>query len=136
ARHATYPPLTDVMTDLAHPPQFTSIRSLRQPPMNPITPPGEADGVAHLEAYPELAPRRYAMGREQVMQAVLILFERRGWTVVSPPQSPEQAGSITLEAQAQTFLLGLPFDVAVRLDDRSDATYVDMRSASRYGTHD
>ncbi len=33
-------------------------------------------------------------------------------------------------------LLGFPADVAIRLIDEGTSTYVDMRSASRYGGHD
>jgi uncharacterized protein (DUF1499 family) len=41
-----------------------------------------------------------------------------------------------LEAVATTFLLGFPSDVAIRLTDEGESTYVDMRSASRYGRDD
>jgi uncharacterized protein (DUF1499 family) len=43
---------------------------------------------------------------------------------------------MTIEALAHTPLLGFPVDVAVRLTDEGTSTYVDMRSASRYGRHD
>jgi hypothetical protein len=37
---------------------------------------------------------------------------------------------------AKTMILGLPVDVSIRITDEGDTTYVDMRSASRYGRHD
>ena len=43
---------------------------------------------------------------------------------------------MTIEALAHTPWLGFPFDIAVRLTDEGTSTYVDMRSASRYGRHD
>ena len=33
-------------------------------------------------------------------------------------------------------VLALPVDVAMRVTDEGTSTYVDMRSASRYGSHD
>ena len=45
-------------------------------------------------------------------------------------------GSITLEGVAYSFILGFPADVAIRIDDDQTATFVDMRSASRYARHD
>jgi uncharacterized protein (DUF1499 family) len=41
-----------------------------------------------------------------------------------------------LNAVAYSYLLGFPSDVSVRIEDRGESTYVDMRSASRYGRHD
>jgi uncharacterized protein (DUF1499 family) len=41
-----------------------------------------------------------------------------------------------LEAIDRTFLLRLPDDVTVRLRPRADGTRIDVRSASRIGTHD
>jgi len=137
--YTTHPPLTDVMTDLTYPPQFTYADKLRHEPMNPIMPISQANGLVHIAAYPELTPRRYEHARDQVVTAVLTLLERRGWTLLTPEplQEPEEGSAVTtIEAAAKTFLLGIPFDVAIRVEDRADATYVDMRSVSRYGPHD
>lgn len=139
ALYSAHPPLTDVMTDVAYPPEFIHAAKLRQPPMNPIVPLSQSVGLAHLAAYPALAPRRFEYAREQVLEAVLALMERRGWTVLTPLPEEAEGGvnaTSTVEAAAKTFVLGIPFDVAVRVEDRSDATYVDMRSVSRYGPHD
>lgn len=139
AHYTTYPPLTDVMTNVVDPPQFVYADKLRHGPMNPVIPISQVDGLVHIATYPDLTTRRYEHAREQVVAAVLVLFERRGWALLTAgsPQVPgESSAPVTLEAAAQTLVLGIPFDVAVRVEDRADATYVDMRSVSRYGSHD
>jgi uncharacterized protein (DUF1499 family) len=41
-----------------------------------------------------------------------------------------------LEAIDRTFLLRLPDDITVRIRGRADGSRIDVRSASRLGTHD
>ena len=51
-----------------------------------------------------------------------------------PPQPPREKGSV--RAVAFTPLLRFADDVAIRLEESPAGTRVDMRSASRTGTHD
>ena len=48
----------------------------------------------------------------------------------------EPAGDILLQGATRTLVLGLPFDVAIRLREEAQTTFVEMRVASRYGPHD
>ena len=64
------------------------------------------------------------------------VLANRGWRIVGPTEFPPEATEITIEAQANSPLLGFPSDVAIRLIDEDTSTYVDMRSTSRYGPHD
>jgi len=139
ALYVTRPALTDVTTDVVSPPDFVLAPRLRDEAMNPIEPLSQAAGLQHMESYPELTGRRYEQSREQVLNAVLAVVQRRGWSLLTPAPVDEAEGTVatmTIEATATTFLVGIPFDVAVRIEDRGDATFVDMRSVSRYGTHD
>jgi hypothetical protein len=54
----------------------------------------------------------------------------------STPVAAEAAETGLLQAVARTLVFGFPDDVAIRLRDTPDGTRVDMRSASRTGTHD
>lgn len=45
-------------------------------------------------------------------------------------------GDVILQGQTRTFILGLRFDVVIRLREEAETTMVDMRVASRYGGHD
>lgn len=139
ALYITRPALTDVTTDVVSPPEFVLAGKLRDEAMNPIEPLSQADGLQHMESYPELTGRRYEHSREQVLNAVLTLLQGRGWSLLTPAPIDEAEGtvvSMTLEATATGFIVGIPFDVAIRIEDRGDASFVDMRSVSRYGPHD
>jgi hypothetical protein len=46
------------------------------------------------------------------------------------------ANGVTLQGINRTFILGLRFDVVIRLREEAETTFVDMRVASRYGQHD
>jgi len=43
---------------------------------------------------------------------------------------------VTLQGEKRTLILGLNFDVLIRLREESETTLVDIRVASRYGPHD
>ncbi len=51
-------------------------------------------------------------------------------------EPPEPAGTARIQAETRTLVLGLSFDVMVRLREEAETTLVDVRVASRYGPHD
>ncbi len=55
---------------------------------------------------------------------------RAALAAVEPP------GDVVLQGATRTLLLGLPFDVVLRLREEEETTLVDLRIASRYGAHD
>ncbi len=135
-RGLSYPMLHDVSTDLDDPPAFVAAVRARTPDMNPIEPFTPEHKALQLEKYPLVTGRRYDMPFSRVLETVDKVLAGRGWRIVSPKQDGEEDGEITIEAEASTTLLALPVDVAVRVTDEETTTYVDMRSASRYGEHD
>ncbi|WP_159587419.1 DUF1499 domain-containing protein [Chelativorans xinjiangense] len=135
-RFAVHPPLVDISTDISRPPQFRRAAALRTPPMNALRPGRQEDSLLQQEAYPQLSGRRYEHARESVMEAVSALIAARRWRPLEPMPPAAGSSSITVEVVAHSFLLGFLSDVAIRIEDRGNATYVDMRSASRYGRHD
>lgn len=46
------------------------------------------------------------------------------------------ATGVTLQGEDKTLILGLRFDVVIRLREEAETTFVDIRVASRYGPHD
>ncbi|ANL45779.1 hypothetical protein AMC87_CH01052 [Rhizobium phaseoli] len=46
------------------------------------------------------------------------------------------ANGVTLQASHRTLILGLRFDILIRLREEAETTFVDIRVASRYGQHD
>lgn len=138
-RFFAYPALNDVSTDLVDPPRFTFLQAARTPQMNPFGPIGEAAATVQQERYPEITGRRYDLAADRILGIVRQLTADRGWTVVYAPNIAREepvAGDATFEAVAYSLLLAIPSDVAIRIVDEQGSTYVDMRSASRYGLHD
>lgn len=130
---ATTPRLTDVATDPEDPPQLSAART---PDMNPLSLPDPDRARLQQAAYPEVTGRRYDLAFEVVDQAVDALIQARGWPRVVP-LSPGNVGvELIVEAEARAPLLAIPVDVAIRLADEGGTTFVDMRSAWRYGSHD
>ncbi|WP_011580117.1 MULTISPECIES: DUF1499 domain-containing protein [Chelativorans] len=134
----TKPPLADISTDPTRPPPLQFAMSARLPPMNPVTSAAQETISLQRRAYEGLSGRLYEQPRENVVENVLRLMRDRGWQIVSPARraETEDGENIVLNAVAYSYLLGFPSDVSVRIEDRGESTYVDMRSASRYGRHD
>lgn len=54
--------------------------------------------------------------------------------VISGPAEPD--GVVRIQAETRTFILGLRYDIMIRLREEAETTLVDIRIASRYGPHD
>ena len=135
-RAYVHPELNDISTDTLDPPRFSDASRDRRAGMNPFAPITAEAARLQAERYPEVVGRRYDMPVDRVGNAVLALVERRGWHVDRKPEVELSSPEITIEAIATTVLLAFPADVAIRLTDEGASTYVDMRSASRYGKRD
>ncbi|MDZ5698803.1 DUF1499 domain-containing protein [Chelativorans sp. M5D2P16] len=135
-RIVIHPQLMDISTDISRPPRFEAAAALRAPPMNRLGAISQDDALLQADAYPDVAGRRYEHARSVVVDTVLELVESRGWRLLSPMPAGDGTGDVTIEAVGRSYLLGFPSDVAIRIEERWNATYVDMRSASRYGRHD
>lgn len=48
----------------------------------------------------------------------------------------EPVGVVRIQAETRTFILGLRYDIMIRLREEAETTLVDIRIASRYGPHD
>lgn len=132
----TLPALNDISTDTDDPPFLAWAAKVRTPGMNRVEPFTPEKRKLQLDSYPAATGRRYGAPISQVADAVSDVLDDRGWAVVERPAAPSDATEITIEALARTPVLGFPVDVAIRLIDEGASTYVDMRSASRYGSHD
>jgi hypothetical protein len=88
----------------------------RDPEDKPVKPQAEGGAVADApEAVPVPTPRPYD---DDVAQLI------------------RRANGVTLQGETRTLVLGLRFDVIIRLREEAETTFVDVRVASRYGPYD
>ncbi|MDQ2634769.1 MAG: DUF1499 domain-containing protein [Pseudomonadota bacterium] len=135
-RGVTLPMLNDVSTDTDDPPELALAAAKRTAGMNRIEPFTPERRKLQQDNYPAATGRRYEAPMTQVAEVVEDVLDGRGWQIVSSTDYSPNATEISIEAEASSPLLGFPADIVIRLIDEGSSTYVDMRSASRYGPHD
>ena len=131
-----YPRLSDISTDTAVPPPLDAAAKLRTTDMNPVGPILAEDAAIQADGYPDLTGRRYQLSADRVQELAASLVLARGWSFTQPPTPALDGGESFIEAVAKTMIMAMPVDVSIRITDEGETTYVDMRSASRYGRHD
>ncbi|HEV1999835.1 MAG TPA: DUF1499 domain-containing protein [Xanthobacteraceae bacterium] len=135
-RGATQPAISDITTDAADPPRFQAVALARPRGANAVAYPGIAAATLQRVAYPGIKPIEIDASADEAYNIMLSIVERRGWRVLDslPPRGAERDGRI--EAVAQTLIMGFREDVVIRVRAVERGVRVDMRSASRYGSHD
>lgn len=125
------PPIHDVTTDLAAPPQFQSL-PLRADNLAGVGSIAEWRRI-HAAGYPDIQPIMIRRPAADVMSDARKLASARGWDIA---RYDVAAGA--LEATASTSYIRFKDDVVVRVRPSADGTQsiVDMRSVSRVGISD
>lgn len=136
-RGALLPVLNDVTTDTENPPSFSLSRAAlearngRVPPEPPLQ-----ARLKQRQAYPQIGPLTLDVPAEEAFDLARQAAESRGWRIVETVRPGGRSGLGRIEAVDRTFLLRLPDDVTVRIRPIADGARIDVRSASRLGTHD
>ena len=125
------PPIHDITTDLADPPEFVRVAKLRNPGDNPVAYDGPEVGRRQREAYPDLAPLVLKAPRSKVFAAAQGVLAAMGLDIVEA--DPAQG---RIEATATSLLFGFKDDVVVRIAGDASGARVDLRSKSRAGRND
>jgi uncharacterized protein (DUF1499 family) len=128
------PPISDITTDPANPPRFEVLARLR--PRGRVDYPGPAVATLQRAAYPDIAPLELDVPVKVAYDAALALITKRKWFIgdARAPAPGRREGAI--EAVARTPIMGFRDDVVIRVVPLGQGTRIDMRSASRVGTHD
>ena len=132
----THPAINDISTDWIDPPQFPKLTPGRTGRMNRITLPSADKIQLQKQAYPDLITRRFGIGTVQLFGAARKVVERSNWKIAdekSPKDDTDRAG---FEAVARTAVLGAEDDVSIRILPEPTGARIDVRSVSRYGSHD
>jgi uncharacterized protein (DUF1499 family) len=125
------PPIHDITTDMAEPPQFRAILPLRAGAPNPSGYGGAEVAAAQKKGYPDLAPLELAASPGAAFESALKAATAMGWQVVAAVP-----GEGRIEATATTLWFGFKDDVVVRVTPNAAGSRIDVRSVSRVGKSD
>lgn len=119
-----YPPINDITTDTAEPPNFWDMP-------NPMDYPGESAAEKQKAAYPDIVPLQTDTPADKAYAEALGLVRERGWEIVA--DAPEDG---RIEAIARSRLFGFADEIIVRVTETETGSRIDMRSRSRVGRVD
>jgi len=125
------PPIHDISTDTASPPEFVAVVELRGPTDNPPEYSGDETARLQLEAYPDIETIVLLDPPSFVFETALEVAEDMGWEIVA-----SNANEGRIEATATTPWVGFKDDVVIRIRADGPETRVDVRSKSRVGRGD
>jgi len=127
------PPIHDITTDVANPPEFVDIVALREAADAPNPPQYLDDGGAELQmaAFPQIKTLLLQESYQDVFAEALDATEDMGWQIVTANLAEGR-----IEAVATTGYVGFKDDVVIRIRDDGNAVAVDIRSKSRMGKGD
>ena len=125
------PPIHDISTDLAAPPEFVAVFPLRKDAPNPAAYGGPEIAAQQREAYPDLVPLVLERPPNRVFAQARGVVDRLCWELVD---ASEDDGRI--EATDTTFWFGFKDDVVIRILPSNGGSRVDVRSVSRVGRSD
>lgn len=132
ARTLTSPPINDVSTDLTDPPAIQPLGKNQYIPATRIAlSPSDQQAASRIPT-----TRIYLLDAEKVEAIADALLKERGWKIERVLGADDQEEGRIIQAEAFSYLLRYPCDIALRIRSDDERTYVDMRSASRFGRHD
>jgi uncharacterized protein (DUF1499 family) len=128
---ASAPPIHDISTDTADPPQFVALAPVRRASPNGLAYTGGAEAAAQRKAYPDILPLAVGAHPAAAYQRCLEAARSLGWQIVfADPQA------MRIEATDTTPFFGFKDYIVIRVTPLGAASRVDIRSASRVGRND
>ena len=126
------PPIHDITTDFADPPQFVALQGERQKTPNGVAYGGPEIAAQQQAAYADIKPLVLKAPPAETLQHAIDAARSMGWEVIST-----DAASGRIEATDTTAWFGFKDDIVVRVrPDATGGSRVDVRSASRVGKSD
>jgi uncharacterized protein (DUF1499 family) len=125
------PPIHDISTDTAQPPEFQALLAQRADAPNSAVYGGAEVAAQQHAAYPDIQSLQFDALPAKTFKAALSAAQSMGWTIAA--QLPDEG---RIEATATTFWFGFKDDVVIRLRPDGTGTRVDIRSESRVGGSD
>jgi uncharacterized protein (DUF1499 family) len=124
-------PINDITTDTANPPRYVDIAPLRASAPVKIDYGGEETAAQQRKAYPDIAPARVNLSREQAYERSLQVARSLGWDIVAAVPAEGR-----IEATDTTLFMGFRDDIVIRVLPEGNGSRIDVRSHSRVGRGD
>jgi hypothetical protein len=136
-RMSRLPPLDDVSTDVVDPPAFSLARRALAA-REGSTPRSVASSLreAQARAYPKILPILIDLDGPDAFAAVGKAITAAGWRIVASEPPGGRKGQGHIDAIATSLVLGLPYDITVRLRPLVGQTRIDLRSVARAHAYD
>ena len=133
------PRINDITTDTKDPPRFAALAKVRPPGTNTLNYSIKNFTPAQERAYSDLRTMQVDRPAEETYELVLAALNTKAMKLKTSSEEPPkgrygQPGFI--ELVDRTFILGFTDDVVIRVDGDAKTSRVDLRSVSRYGSHD
>lgn len=125
------PPIHDITTDMANPPEFVAILRLRADAPNPPEYEGAEIARMQREAYPQLQSLYLNEDLQNVMDRAVMIVVNRKWQLVAINRNDGR-----IEATEKLPWFGFSDDIVIRFTEEDEMTRVDIRSKSRIGRSD
>jgi uncharacterized protein (DUF1499 family) len=133
----TLPKINDISTDLADPPAFSRSSKAQAARGGSSAPPIDAaQRELQMHAYPGVQPVVLDLEPDEAFQLVLKAVEELHWRLIEKAQPGGRTGIGHVDAIDRTLIMGFPDDITIRIRPLASQTRVDVRSASRFGSHD
>lgn len=131
------PHLNDVSTDIDDPPAFGRSRAVMAGRAGRL-PPEQTQETRQRQraAYPLVLPIILDVSPEEAFDAARRSAIALRWQVLDVTPPGGRTGQGRIEAVDVTRVLRFSDDITIRIRPRADGSRIDIRSASRLGTHD
>lgn len=133
----TKPALADVSTDIDDPPAFSRSQAALTARAGRVPPdvPGDRRRLQR-QAYPKAVPILLEVPAEAAFDLARRAALGLGWQVLETTRPGGRSGAGRVEAVARGRILHFSEDITIRVRPRVDGSRIDIRSASRLGSHD
>lgn len=136
-RWATSPRINDISTDLADPPSFSRSRAALEARGGRVRAEPSLDTrAAQRSGYEGVAPVTLERSADEAFAIARDAAKSLGWRIIEAIPPGGRSGAASIEAVDVTSFLRFPDDIAVRIRPLANGARIDVRSASRYGSHD
>ncbi|MEI8145196.1 MAG: DUF1499 domain-containing protein [Alphaproteobacteria bacterium] len=129
------PRINDISTDTQDPPQFDVVARARPRSANSSVYP-RSFAERQRTAYPQVRSLDVDLAPNDLNEVVMEVVENHRWRVLDQVDYTGPAQEGRYEMVARSLLLGFRDDIVIRIRAVNGRARIDIRSASRYGTHD